>query len=376
MSKSASLYNALILDFGSGTIKAGFSGEDMPSLTFESYIGKPKYKKLLGREDNRDIIGPSKELRGLFKLTRPVVHASLKSEFVPKLFNHIWADLKLEQDKFPVFMTEAPFTPLKEKVELASFLFENKGSSSVFFGTQGVLSLYAFGKTDGLMLESGEGVTQVVPIYNGYKLDHAVEKINFGGGDVSAQLNVLLRKNGNIISLSNEQCLFDEMKRAVIELLPTPAEQDGKADFKRVVEEVKYELPDGETINIRSEKVQAAEILFNPSLAGFEFLGLHEMISQSIKRLDLDLRKNMYKNIYISGGNTMINGFPERLGNELSPLVFEKTPVSITAANVDRTVLAWQGGSAVSQLTAFQNLWISEADFKEHGERIFLNKAF
>lgn len=376
MQDTNSLFSSLILDLGSGIVKAGFSGEDLPAIQFDSYIGRPKFKKLLGQEEKTEVVGPNRELRGLFKLVRPVVRGSINEPEAKLIFSRIWDELKLGSRPVPVFLTEPPFTPLKQKSALAAHLFEKRSAEHVFFGTQGALSLYAFGKTDGLMLESGEGVTQVVPIYNGYKLEHAVERINFAGEDVSSHLRTLLRRNGNNIAASNESCLFDEMKKAVVELLPNEFESEVKTDLKRKGEEVKYELPDGDQIPIRSEKFQAAEILFNPSICGAEYLGLHELIEQSVRKLDLDLRKNMYKNIFISGGNTMIAGFPERLGNELAPLVFEKTPVSIIAANVDRTLLAWQGGSAVSQLTSFQSLWITKKEFAENGERIFLNKTF
>ena len=266
---------------------------------------------------------------------------------------------------------------------MAELLFESYDCPSIFFGTQGVLSLYSFGKTDGVVLESGDGVTQVVPVYNGYKLEHAVEKINFGGEDVSNYLKLLLRKNGIYIHSTSEQCLYNEMKESICELkgtsiienkYRTKVHSTELSDKK--VEEIKYELPDGEVIDIGNERYFAPEILFTPSIAGYEFPGLHELLDNSIKRLDLDLRKYLYGSIYLSGGNSLINGFSERLASELDPLISEKTKLSITAANVDRTFLAWQGASTITNINSFSKLWISKKDMQEHGDRIFLMKNF
>ena len=242
--------------------------------------------------------------------------------------------------------------------------------------------MYAFGKTDGIMLESGDGITQIVPVYNGYKLEHAVEKVNFGGEDVTSYLRLLLRKNGISIQSSSEESLLGEIKKSVCELKVTSLE-DLKNRGKMITdindkkgEDVKYVLPDGFTIDIGAERFMAPEILFSPSIAGFEFPGMHELLDNSIKKLDLDLRRHLYSNIFLSGGNTVINGFAERLANELGSLVSDKTKMSIVAPNVDRSVLPWQGASAITNMSAFSKLWISRKEMQEQGDRIFLMKAF
>lgn len=84
-------------------------------------------------------------------------------------------------------------------------------------------------------------------------------------------------------------------------------------------DEVKpFYLPDGTAISIGSERTKATEILFQPSILGFEHPGLHQLVINSIKRADMDLRENLYKNIYLSGGNTLIDGFKERINKEMS----------------------------------------------------------
>ena len=377
--------NAAVVDLGSAHIKADFSGEEFPKTVFPSLIGRPKFNKILPLTNETEMVGPNADIRGLYKLERPIKRGVLAAVADGKLlFNKIYADLKIINNKeVPMFIAEPPFTSKAQKRAIAEILFESHDCPFIFFGIQGVLSLYAFGKTDGVVLESGEGVTQVVPIFNGYKLDHAVEKLNFGGEDIASYLKLLLRKNGTYIQSSSEECLFSEIKKSVCEL-KTMSTEDMRSRGKMMQTElgdkkgddVKYLLPDGTTVEIGAERFLAPEILFNPSLAGLETPGLHELLDGAIKKLDLDLRKNLYSNIYLSGGNTHIHGFAERFANELSSLISDKTKMSIVAPNVDRTFLAWQGGSIITNMNSFSKLWISRKEMYESGDRIFFTKAF
>ena len=376
-------YNlAGIIDLGSGKIKAGLSTEEDPSLIFPSLIGHPKFNKILPINSQEEIVGPDSELRGLYTLDRPIKNGKIQNRADAKMiFNKIYNDLNICSNReIPIFIAEPPFTCKKQKKMLAELLFENFDAPSVFFGTQGVLSLYAFGKTEGIVLESGKGITQIVPITNGYKLDYAVQKINFGGEDVDQYLKLLLKKNGIYLYSSSEDCILEEMKEKVCQLKDKAFDRNQRINLNDVdshkTEDFEYKLPDGEIISIGSERFIAPEVLFNPSIAGMEFPGLHEFLDSAIKKMDLDLRKNFYGNIVLSGGNSMLNGFSERLANEMEPLVAEKTKLTILAAEVDRSCLVWKGASSIINVDSFANLWIGKKDYEEHGDRIFLMKTF
>lgn len=374
---------ATIIDLGSGMIKAGSSGEEKPTCIFPSIIGYPKFNKILPINEEKYVVGPERSMRGLYRLERPINRGILSNADDAKIiFQKIFTDLKLTNNnkEIPVFIAEPPFTSKKQKSMLSEILFDSFDIPSLFFGTQGVLSLYSFGKKNGVVLESGEGITQVVPVYNGYKLDYAVEKIDFGGIDVSNYLKLLLCKNGVKMNSSSEFCILQEIKETISQLKEKPLNRNEITMTVDVdnnkTEEIKYELPDGEKVEVGSERFFAPEILFNPSIGGLEFPGLHQFLNNSIKKLDLDLRKNLYSSIILSGGNTLINGFSERLANELEAIVSEKTKLSITAANTDRTFLAWQGASNITNIGTFAKLWISKKEYQEQGDRIFLMKTF
>lgn len=373
---------SIITDLGSGKIKTGLSTEEEPSLVFPSLIGHPKFNKILPQNNQEEIVGPEPDLRGLYTLDNPIKNGKIQNKADAKMiFNKIYNDLNIINNKeIPLFIAEPPFTSKKQKNMLSELLFENFETPAVFFGTQGVLSLYAFGKTEGIVLESGKGVTQIVPITNGYKLDYAVQKINFGGEDIDQYLKLLLKKNGIYLYSSSEDCILEEMKETVCQLKDKAFDRNQRNNLNEVdshkIEDFDYKLPDGEIISIGSERFIAPEVLFNPSIAGMEFPGLHEFLDSAIKKMDLDLRKNFYGNIVLSGGNTMVNGFAERLANEMEPLVAEKTKLTILAAEIDRSCLVWKGASSIINVDSFSSLWISKKDYEEHGERIFLMKTF
>ena len=89
-----------------------------------------------------------------------------------------------------------------------------------------------------------------------------------------------------------------------------------------------FALPDGSIIQVGSERTKAADIMFKPSIIGFECPGVHQLVMNSIKRADINLRDQLYKNIILSGGNTMIQGFQDRLSKELQTLV-NKSSVTV-----------------------------------------------
>ncbi len=140
--------------------------------------------------------------------------------------------------------------------------------------------------------------------------------------------------------------------------------------------EVEYKLPDGSVVSVGPERYMAPEILFNPSLAGLEFPGLHEFVNSSVKRLDIDLRKSLYSNIILSGGNTLVNGFNTRFAKEMDLLVNNKQEVKIKVFNHNQSNFAWMGAYAISSQNSFQKLWIDKEEYSEYGDRIFLEKVF
>lgn len=228
-----------------------------------------------------------------------------------------------------------------------------------------------------------------MPIYEGYSIPNTVERADIGGSDITNYLRLLLKRSGynfnSPVSFSYQESELEILKNAketIVACKPsTIQEEDPKTKDQEQVKS--YALPDGSLMNIGSERTKAAEIMFKPSVIGFENPGVHQLILNSIKRSDMDLRDSLYKNVVLSGGNTMIQGFHERLGKELQNLI-AKTNTTVNSVlhqvkvfnSVDRQLSSWKGASILSSMAAMKGVWISSKIYKDEGDRALVKFSF
>jgi actin-related protein len=136
-----------------------------------------------------------------------------------------------------------------------------------------------------------------------------------------------------------------------------------------------YELPDGTLVTIGNERFRCPEALFNPSLVGAEFGGVQEFTFSSIKKCDVDIRSDLYANIVLSGGTTMFPGIGERMTKEITAKAPAGKKVKVVALP-ERKFSVWIGGSILSSLSTFQQMWITKAEYDEAGPSIVHRKCF
>ncbi len=363
MADGGSLHNVpLVLDNGSGTIRAGFAGTDLPAAYFPSYVGRPKHVRVLAGALEGDVfIGPkAQELRGLLKIKYPLEHGIVTDwDDMERIWTYIYEqELKTLSEEHPVLLTEPPLNPRENRDTAASILFEQFNVPAIYMSIQAVLSLYASGRTTGIVLDSGDGVTHAVPVYEGFAIPSSIRRIDVAGRDITEQMQLLLRKNGHVFHTSAEKEIVRVMKEktSYVTLDPRKEEKDWqqglwKADRK----EVEYVLPDGNKIKIGAERFRAPEILFEPELIGLEYPGVHQMLVDAISRTDMDLRKNLFANIVLSGGTTLTKDFGNRLLTELQRLAVKDMHIKIFAPP-ERKYSTWIGGSILAGLSTFRKV--------------------
>jgi actin len=255
---------------------------------------------------------------------------------------------------------------------MTEIMFETFKVRAFYLAIQAVLSLYSSGKITGLVLDAGDGVTHTVPIYDGYALPHAIERNDLAGRDLTEYLKKLLNELGTNFASSAESEIARDIKEKLC-YVALDFEQE-EANFKPANRK-KFELPDGQVIEVGTQMFRCPEALFKPMLIGKEMPGFHEITYTSIMKCDVDVRKQLYENIVMSGGSTMFPGIPERLTKEMT----EKAPSTMkikVLAPPERKFLVWIGGSILASLSTFQNMWITEADYKESGPEIVHRKCF
>ena len=364
MADSSSLHNVpIVIDNGSGTIRAGFAGSDLPASYFPSYVGRPKHTRVLAGALEGDIfIGPrAQELRGLLKIRYPLEHGVVTDwDDMEKIWQYVYEHEmnNAQSEDHPVLLTEPPLNPKQNREMAAQVLFEQFNVPAVYMGVQAVLSLYASGRTTGMVLDVGDGVSHAVPVYDGFAVPSSIRRIDVAGRDVTEQMQLLLRKAGHVFHTSAEKEIVRIMKEktSYVALDPRKEEKDWTLGIWRAEKkEVEYPLPDGRKIMIGPERFRAPEILFDPELIGLEYQGVHQMVVDAINRTDMDLRKNLFGNIVLSGGTTLTKGFGDRLLHEVQRLAVKDMRIKIFAPP-ERKYSTWIGGSILAGLSTFRKV--------------------
>jgi actin, other eukaryote len=370
------LMQAVVIDNGSGVVKAGFAGDDAPRAVFPSIVGRPKHTGVMvGMGKKEFYVGDEAQTkRGILTIEYPIEHGEVKDwEQVSHIWHHtFFNELRISPDEHPVLLTEAPINKKTNREKMISIMFENFNVPSFYVSIQAVLSLYASGRTTGIVLDSGDGVSHYVPIYEGYALDNAIQRENLAGRDVTSYLKRILKEDGHVFTTSAE----DEIVRDIKEKLCYVSLDYEKEMTKVPPPEKPYELPDGQVITIRNQQFRAPELLFSPNaLLSNECRGIHTMLYDTIMKCVIDIRKDLYNNIVLSGGSTMFKGLAERLKKEVSALAPSSTKVSVTAPP-ERKYSVWIGGSILASLSTFQQLWITKEEYNEYGPTIVHRKCF
>lgn len=231
---------------------------------------------------------------------------------------------------------------------------------------------FALGSATGVVIDSGDGVSHAVPIYEGFAISHAISRLDVAGRDLTEYLMKLLNERGHSFSMDSEWdiVIVRELKEELCFIA---------LDFDAVETAttgccVEFTLPDSNTITLGSERFRCPEALFKPCFVGKEANGIHGATFQSISKCDSDIRKDLYANVVLSGGTSMLPGMAERVAKELTALAPSAFAVQV-AAPLKRKHSAWLGGSSLSSTKAFRQMWISRDEYYACGPTIVHQKC-
>ncbi|KAL0486142.1 actin-like protein [Acrasis kona] len=417
---------SLVMDIGTLNTKAGFAGEDTPKAIFPSFVGTRNMQDKM-QEDNNEV----RYYVGHKQLASPKDNLQVESPFengvisnwdhMERIIDHAYtARLGVKSCDHPILMTEVPYQPRQHREQMLSLLFDKFDAPAVFLAKNPVLSAFAHGKYTALVVDSGAYGTCVTPVHDGYALTRGIVRNQFAGFSLDTLTKQLLEKarkgesvhplyriqktkgkpatilpqDSNIhpsyVDYSLRGVLHDA-KEQLLKISDAPFDEQRNKSIPLQ----NYELLDGSLVDIGTDRFVVPERLFasderhnnaqqqqqNDEMG--EFMphqnAVHMLAHESIMRCDADIRKDLYANLILTGGTTMIPGFAKRLENELqarAPMNIKVKPaISSAALPTEKKYSVWIGGSILASLGSFQQMWITKQEYQEQGAAIVHKKC-
>ena len=368
----------VVIDAGSDSTRAGFAGENVPRAIFPTWVGSPIHPGLTTQMGLRNVyVGEEAYCkRGILSLSSPIDGG------IPNNWDHmeyLWLhtfhnELHVAPEEHSVLLTLPPLAPRLCQAKMAEIMFETLHTSGLYIGMQAVLSLYASGRTTGLVVDSGDTISHVVPIYEGWAETNDIARFNLGGRDMTDYLSQMLRQKGHFFTNISERKVVRDMKEKLTFVA---------LDFQKKVAEYgcssngdkEYKLPDGQLVSVGSEMCRCPEPMFQPKLFGMDSPGIHQIIQSAIMNSDLDIQRDLFRNIVLSGGNTMFPGIEQRLFNGIRPTTPPAFLIKIDAPK-NRHYSSWLGGVCLASLSMFDSICITKVEYDDTGPSIMQRKMF
>lgn len=378
----------VVCDNGTGFVKCGYAGATFPEFIFPSLIGRPilRATSRVGNLEVQDLMigDEASELRQMLELSYPLENGIVRNwDDMIHLYDYIFGPKKMNIDPkhAKILLTEPPLNPLRNREKMVEVMFEKYGFNALFIATQATLTLYAQGLMTGVVVDSGDGVTHICPVYDGISLPHLTRRLNVAGRDITRYLIKLLLLRGYAFNQTADFETIRQMKEKLC-YVAYDVEQEQNLALDTTVLVKKYTLPDGRVIKVGGELFGAPEALFQPHLIDREGVGISELLFNTIQAADIDTRPAFYKHIVLSGGSTMYPGLPSRLEREIKQLYlqnvlkgdterFAKFKMCIEAPP-QRKHMVFIGGSVLANIMKIdqRTTWLTRAEYEEKGLKV------
>ncbi|KAF6151927.1 hypothetical protein GIB67_010501 [Kingdonia uniflora] len=323
--------------------------------------------------------------------------------------------LLIDPKEHPMLLAEPSSNTPQQRERTAELMFEKYKVPALFLAKNAVLTSFASGRATSLVVDCGGGSTTIAPVHDGYVLQKAVASSPIGGELLTDCMLKSLESKGITIKprysfkrketrpgeyqvvdtdfpnttesykLYSQRIISGDIKESVCRAPDTPYDENSYANIPMTP----YELPDGQTIEIGADRFKIPDILFNPSIVqtipGMETFadssppirGLPQMVLDSINKCDVDIRRELFSSILLSGGTASMQMLKERLEKDLLEESPQAARVKVLASGnaTERRFSVWIGGSILASLGSFQQMWFSKAEYEEHGTSYIQRKC-
>ncbi|QKD57247.2 actin-related protein, ARP2 class [Fusarium oxysporum Fo47] len=377
----------IVLDGGTGFLKVGYAAQNFPEYQYPSIVGRPILRSEEQQDNNliiKDIMcgDEAAAARAMLQISYPMDNGIIKKwDDMEHLWDYTFFEkLKVNPEGQKILLTEPPMNPLENREKMCEIMFERYGFGALYVAIQAVLALYSQGLSSGVVVDSGDGVTHIVPVYESVILNHLTKRLDIAGRDVTRNLINLLLRRGYVLNRTADFETVREIKEKLC-YVSYDLELDKRLSEDTTVLVKEYTLPDGRIVRVGSERFEAPECLFQPHLVNSESPGLSEILFNTIQSADVDIRSSLFKAVVLSGGSSMYPGLPSRLEKELKQLwltrVLQGNPERLSKFKVRiedpprRRHMVFLGGAVLANIMADkESTWVTKAEWEEQGPRV------
>ena len=413
---------ALVFDPGHHSFRVGFAGEDVPKCEIPSAIGisedasvktesamevdsaaaPEEAKKKKYHIDSCSLHFPKAGMEvGSFIKDGMIEDWNLFEQMMDYSYDKV---VKSQSEYHPVLFSEAPWNQAHRREKLTELMFEKYNVPAFFLVKNAVLSAFANGRSTCLVLDSGASHTSAIPVHDGYVLKQAIVKSPLGGDFMTMQCRQFLEESAGIEMVAPYQIAgkeevrdgepakwtkknnLPEVTKSWHNLMVKEVVQDFQAAVLQVsdsgydeeacstIPQVTYEFPNGYRNDFGLDRFKISEAIFDPARIKMPhaqtMLSAAHVVTTSVGMCDIDLRPALYGSVVVTGGNTLIQGFTERLSRDLMVKTPAQMRFKLIAANgnQERRFGSWIGGSILASLGSFQQMWISKHEYEENGK--------
>lgn len=374
----------IVCDNGTGFVKCGYAGANFPAHIFPSIVGRPIIRAVnkIGDIDVKDLMvgDEASKLRSMLEISYPMQNGIVRNW---EDMCHVWdytfgkEKMNINPRECKILLTEPPMNPITNREKMIEVMFEKYGFAGTYIAIQAVLTLYAQGLISGVVVDSGDGVTHICPVFEEYALPHLTRRLDIAGRDITMYLIKLLLLRGYAFNHSAD---FETVRMLKEKLcyIGYNIETEEKLALETTVLVESYTLPDGRVIKVGGERFAAPEALFQPHLINVEAQGIAELVFSTIQAADIDIRSELYKHIVLSGGSTMYPGLPSRLEREIKQLYLQRVLKNDTSKlnkfkikiedSPRRKDMVFMGGAVLAEITKDRDsVWITREEYEEKG---------
>ncbi|CAH0389108.1 unnamed protein product [Bemisia tabaci] len=413
---------ALVFDVGSQSLRVGYAQEDTPKAEIAAVVGVGTDANQVAepmdvdkKPDTQNINTSTENTK--YYVDTTVLHAARKGvevqsymkdgmienwDLFEKVLDYTYSKcIQSDSEYHPVLMSESPWNTRTKREKLTELMFEKYNVPAFFLVKNAVLAAFANGRATALVVDSGATHTSAIPVHDGYVLSHSIVKSPLGGDYISMQCKQLLQgmdieiipsyliggkeqvkekekpkwtRKRNLPEVTTSwhdymvKKVLQDYQQSVLQISEVPYDEKQVSSLPAY----HYEFPNGYHQDFGSERFRIPEVLFDPSMAlmGNTMLGAGHIVTTSVGMCDVDIRPALYSSVVITGGNSFIQGFPERLNRDLSVRIPASMRLKLISANgsSERRFGAWIGGSILASIGTFQQMWISSQEYEEAGK--------